>query len=132
MPEEPKKKVMMLDDEKFLLDLYKIAFQNRGYEVSAFYDVDSGLKALRDGYEPVIILFDLTLPESKSGYDFLKAVQREGLGKKSLKVAFTNEEQEKALARLKAMGADDTLLKSKYIPTEVVTEVARLLVKGAK
>jgi CheY-like chemotaxis protein len=127
---EPQKKVqvMMLDDEKFLLDIYKKSFQDRGYEVAAFYDVDSGLKALREGYEPAVILFDLTIPESKSGYDFLKAVQTEGLGKKSLKIAFTNEEREKELARLKEMGADSALLKAKYIPTEVVTAVAKILV----
>ena len=50
MDPERKVKVLMLDDEKFLLELYKIAFQKIGYEVAAYWDVDNALSVLRGGF----------------------------------------------------------------------------------
>ena len=50
MPSDRKTKVLLLDDEKFLVEIYKIKFEKSGYEVSTYYDVDDALKALRKGY----------------------------------------------------------------------------------
>ena len=127
MAKEQKTKVMMLDDEKFLLYIYKTVFEKEGYEVRNFYDVDEALKALRAGYKPDLMLFDITMSDSRSGYEFIEAVSREKLGKHILKVALTNEGQEGAKARMSELGADAHLLKAKYIPSELVAKVTEML-----
>src|SRR3990167_5056084 len=111
MPNDRKARVLLLDDEKFLVEIYKIKFEKSGYEVSTYYDVDDALKALRKGYEPDVILFDVTMPDSRSGYEFIETVQKEKLAKHCLKVALTNEGQDGEIARLVELGADAHLLK---------------------
>ncbi len=120
-------KVLMLDDEKFLLEMYKLSFEKRGYEVATYYDVSSALGALRGGWMPDVILFDVTLPESDSGYQFIEAVNAERLARGALKIALTNEGREAAKQRLRELGADAHLIKAQYIPSEIVEEVGKLL-----
>ncbi len=123
------KQVLLLDDEKLLLLLYKTSFEKFGYEASTFYDVDSALAALRSGNDPDVILFDITLPDSRSGYEFIETVRKEGLAKRSLKVALTNEGQEGEVSRMGELGADAHLLKAQYIPSELVKVVGEMLEK---
>jgi len=39
--------VLLLDDDKFLLDMYSMKFQQQGYSVQAFVSTDDALAALR-------------------------------------------------------------------------------------
>jgi CheY-like chemotaxis protein len=122
-PVANKPRVLMLDDEKFLLDLYRIVFERSGYEVTTFDLVDKALSALRSGYAPDVILFDITMPEDKSGYEFLETLNAEGLGKGAMKIALTNEGQEGEMQRLGELGADAHLLKAAYIPSQLAAVV---------
>lgn len=125
------KRILLLDDEKLLLLLYKTSFEKSGYEVSTFNDVDSALMALRSGNDPDAILFDITLPDSKSGYEFIETVRREGLAKRSLKIALTNEGQMGEVSRMVELGAEGHILKAQYIPSELVKVVGEMLEKRA-
>ena len=126
---EAKLKIFMLDDERMLLDLYKLKFEKMGYEVFAYNDADEALRVLRGGFAPNVILFDITMPDSKSGYEFIETVQREKLAKHALKIALTNEGSDGAIGRAEELGADAHILKAKYIPSELVTAVSELLAK---
>src|ERR1700733_4450196 len=99
-PINPKNKVLLLDDEKFLLYMYQIVFERNGYEVSTYDSADDALDALRAGYDPDVILFDITMPQGRSGYEFLEILQRDGLAKRSMKIALTNEGQDGEKERL--------------------------------
>ena len=129
---DEKPKALMLDDEKFLLEMYKLSFEKHGYEVATYFDAERALGLLRTGYEPDVILFDVTIPESDSGYQFIEAVNREKLAKRSLKIALTNEGREGAKARLTELGADAHLLKAQFIPSEIVEEVNKMLAERRK
>lgn len=131
MDEAQKKgKVLMLDDEAFLLEMYKLSFEKHGYEVATYYKADDALNLLRTGqYEPDVILFDVTMPDSRSGYEFVEAVTKEGLAKRAIKVALTNEGRDGAKQRLAELGMDAYLQKAQYIPSEIVAAVGELLAK---
>ena len=120
-------KLLLLDDEKFLLNIYKLTFEKNGYEVSTYHDVDDALDALRKGFMPDVLMFDITMPDSKSGYEFLETLQKEKLCRHSLKVALTNEGQDGAIERIRELGADAHLLKASLVPSEIVTKIAELL-----
>jgi CheY-like chemotaxis protein len=126
---ESKPKVLMLGDEKFLLELYKVSFEKHGFEVATYYDADSALRLLRGGYEPDVILFDVTMPDSRSGYEFIEAVHSERLAQKAIKVALTNEGRDAAKVRLAELGMDAYLQKAQYIPSEIVAEVTKMLAR---
>jgi CheY-like chemotaxis protein len=123
------KRVLLLDDEKLLLLLYKTSFEKSGYEVSSFSDVDSALSAVRAGNDPDVILFDITMPDSRSGYEFIETLRNERLSRHSLKIALTNEGQEGEIVRMGELGADAHILKAKYIPSELVHVVNDMLEK---
>ena len=120
-------KVLILDDEHFLLSMYRIVFEKHGYDVSTYDSADDALNALRAGYDPDIILFDITMPQGKSGYEFLEILAQEGLAKRSMKVALTNEGQDGEKQRLGELGADAHLLKSAYIPSQLANIVTDML-----
>ena len=132
MTGEHKIKVLMVDDEKFLLSIYKIHFEKEGYEVSTYHDVDNALSALREGLEPDVILFDITMPDSRSGYEFIESVKHEALARHSLKIALTNEGQEGAMARMRELGTNGNILKASFLPSEIVTKVAEMLKEKKK
>jgi len=129
MAAEHPKKVMLLDDERFLLGIYKISFERRGFEAVTFSDPDGALDALRQGYQPDVILFDITLPQGRSGYEFIETVKRESLAKHALKIVLSNEGRDGARMRLEELGADEHLLKAQYVPAELVQKVQELLAK---
>jgi CheY-like chemotaxis protein len=126
MSSDTKKKVLLIDDEKFLLDIYSIKFHKRGFDVFACLSADEGLAALQGGYEPDAILFDITMPY-KNGYEFLEELRARRLGKRSLKIALTNENQSGEMERTKELGADAHLIKAKYTPGEVVDTISTFL-----
>ncbi len=127
MPDDRKTKVLLLDDEKLLLDIYKIKFEKSGYEVSMYCDADDALRALQSGYKPDVILFDITMPDGRSGYEFIETVKKEKLAKHCLKIALTNEGQEGEKARTAELGTDAHLLKCNFTPSELVAAVTEML-----
>ena len=126
MSDDIKKKILLIDDEKLLLNLYSIKFLKEGYDVFVCQSVDEGLDALRKGYKPDVILFDITMPE-KNGYEFLEGVAQEHLAKHSLKIALTNEGQDAEKQRMGELGADAHILKGTTTPSSVVKMVTEML-----
>lgn len=124
---EHKTKIMMLDDEKFLLEMFKLTFEKKGFDVAVYSDVDQALDALRRGYQPDVMLFDITMPDSRSGYEFIETVNSEKLAKHSFKIAFTNQGLVGEKARLEELGTDAHLLKVQYAPAELVGKIEELL-----
>jgi len=120
--------VLLLDDDKFLLDMYTMKFTHEGYAVHACLSVDEALALLKGGFSPDVILFDITMPV-RDGFDFLQAVQNEKLGGRALKIPLTNQSSDAEKARAKDLGADDYFVKASMIPSEVVNKVGELLGK---
>lgn len=119
-------KVLLIDDEKFLLEIYSIKFHKRGFDVFVCSSADEAATALEKGYDPDVILFDITMPH-KTGYEFLEEITRLGLGKRALKIALTNESQPGEVDRTKELGAHAHLIKAKYTPGEIVDIVSNML-----
>lgn len=126
---DSKRKVLLLDDEKFLLEIYSIKFLRRGFDVFACSSADEAMNILEKGYKPDAILFDISMP-NKSGFQFLEEIERLGLGRGAVKIALTNESQEAEIERTKELGAAAHLIKAKYTAGEVVDQVFELLEKN--
>lgn len=125
---DSRRKVLLVDDEKFLLEIYSIKFLRRGFDVFACGSADEAISTLEKGYTPDAILFDITMPH-KSGFQFLEEITRLGLGKHAVKIALTNESQDAEIDRTKELGAVAHLVKAKFTAGEVVDQVELLLEK---
>jgi len=115
--------ILILDDDKFLLDMYVVKFQQIGFRVHASLSSEDALKALREGLSPDAILFDLIMPEG-DGFTFLETVKKEHLAPEAKTIALTNEMSEDEKKRVMDLGADGYIVKATMIPSEVVGVVA--------
>ena len=130
MTDTPAKKgiILLVDDDKFLLDMYGMKFSQGGYTVEACLCANEALGILRGGFQPDVLLFDLTMPEL-DGFTFLKALSDEHLATNSIKIALTNQSDESEKAKALEMGASRYIVKASMIPSEVVNTVGEELAK---
>ena len=115
--------VLILDDDRVLLDMYAVKFQQIGFRVHASLSSQEALKTLREGFSPSVILFDLIMPEG-DGFTFLDTIKKEHLAKDAKTMELTNEMNEDEKKRIMDLGADDYIVKATMIPSEVVARVA--------
>lgn len=57
-----RKKILIIDDEKDMVELLRIELEHENYSVISAYDGEEGLKKYHDEY-PHLIILDLTLPK---------------------------------------------------------------------
>jgi CheY-like chemotaxis protein len=120
--------ILLMDDDKFLLDMYSMKFSGAGYTVQACMSGKEALGILRGGFSPDVILFDLTLPEL-DGYSFLKTLSDEKLATGALKIALTNQSADVDKTKAAELGATRYVVKASMIPSEVVNMVAQEMAK---
>ncbi len=121
----------MVDDDKFLADMYAMKFTQQGYEVQSHLAACDALASLRGGFDPDVVLFDLIMPEC-DGFAFLDSMHNEKLAARAVKIALTNQSSDAEAARAKELGADAFLIKATLLPSEVVNRVGEELEKHRK
>lgn len=126
--EVSKGKVLLLDDDKFLVDMYSMKFTKAGYTVKACLSADDALQALRDGFHPDAIVFDVIMP-GHDGFYFLETLERERINGNAAIVALTNESDDLQKAHAMEKGADRLIVKAMMIPSEVVSAVEEEIAK---
>jgi len=127
-PPAKKGTILLLDDDKFLLDMYGMKFSQNGYTVETCLSANEALTSLRNGFKPGVVLFDLTMPEL-DGFAFLKMLSDEHLAEGALKIVLTNQSDEAEKAKATELGATKYIVKASMIPSEVVNMVSDELAK---
>lgn len=127
-PAEKKGTILLVDDDKFLLDMYGMKFSQNGYTVETCLSANEALTSLRAGFKPDVILFDLTMPEL-DGFAFLKKLSDDRLAEGALKIVLTNQSDESEKAKAMELGAMKYIVKASMIPSEVVGMVSEELAK---
>jgi two-component system, chemotaxis family, chemotaxis protein CheY len=132
MPEDKKNasySVLLVDDDKFLLDMYTLKFKETGCQVEALTDPMAALQKLREGYSPNIVLLDVIMP-SLSGFEFLESVKKEGLAKDATVIMLSNQGQQEDIDKAMSLGASGYIIKASSIPSEVLQKT--LTIAGGK
>ncbi|RJQ34138.1 response regulator [Candidatus Parcubacteria bacterium] len=115
--------IMLVDDDKFLLDMYAMKFTQAGFSVYPASSTADALKVLREGLQPKAVLFDLIMPEG-DGFYLLETIGNEKLAKGATFIALTNEMNDDEQKRIMELGASKYIVKAMLIPSEVVNSVA--------
>lgn len=123
--------VLLIDDDKFLVDMYAVKFSQSGYNVQATLSAAEGLKALHEGFPADVILFDLIMPEM-DGFAFLEALHREKLAPTAVIIALTNEMNDAEQAKVLELGGSRYIVKATMLPSEVVNTVEEEIAKRKK
>lgn len=126
MAEEPKYSLLIVDDDKFLLDMYAMKFKSLGHDATVAVGANSALDLLRGGMNPQIILLDIIMP-GMDGLELLETIRKENLSPKSTVVMLTNEIEQAKIDKAKALGVQGYIVKATTIPSEVVSEVISIV-----
>src|SRR3989344_8127113 len=94
-------RIYLVDDDKFLLDLYAVKFKNASHEVTVFTEGEDLLTILRKGGDaPDAILLDLVMP-GMTGFDVLETIRKEHLAKGAKLIVLSNQGQDSDLEKAK-------------------------------
>lgn len=119
-----RKRVLCIEDERFIGDLYRRALEQAGYEVTLLADGQEGLNAiLTDAYD--IVLLDIMIPQIL-GIDVLQEVRARKPDLRAKIIVTTNLEQDdKSRAQIEN-NADGYLIKAEVTPRELVAYLQQL------
>jgi two-component system sensor histidine kinase ChiS len=122
---DSKLKVLLIDDDNFLLELYALKFTKAGYEPQSMTSAVEGIAKIEEGYVPDIILLDIIMPKM-DGLEFLKVLREKKLAQNSTIVVLSNQGSPQDIKKAQELGAHGYIIKATTIPSEVVTEVGKI------
>lgn len=124
---EQKIKVLLVEDDTFLLEMYSTKFNLEGFEVFTAPDGEEGIK-LAKKEKPDIILLDVLMPKV-DGFTALKKLKKDPQTKNIPVVLLTNLGQKNDIDKGLKEGAEGYLIKAHFIPSEVVVKIKKILEK---
>lgn len=118
-------KILLVEDDNSLAQLYKAAIEIDGHTVVVSNDGQNGVnKATKEKYD--LIILDIVLP-NMSGLDILKIIKENEKTKDTQVVMLTNYGQQENVKRAYDLGAADVFLKYRMTPTEAANKVNQLV-----
>ena len=119
------KKILIMEDDKFLSEMYSTKLKEAGFEIIAADDGEEGLRLIKEKM-PDLVLLDIVLPRM-DGFEVLQNLKKDKSLKDILVVALTNLGQKEEVEKGISLGADDYIIKAHFTPTEVVAKVKIML-----
>ena len=126
---DKQKTVLIVEDEKNIVDILRFNLQREGYRTCEAYDGEDGLNKARTE-NPDLILLDVMLPKM-IGFDVCKTLRTEGSNVPVIILTAREEEADKVLGL--EIGADDYITKP-FSMEELVLRIEAILrrVRGKK
>jgi CheY-like chemotaxis protein len=119
------KKMMIVDDDSFLLDIYSTKFKASGYEVTTALSANACIEKLENGFVPDILIFDLIMPKM-NGVDLFKFLKEKNLLSSSVNVVLTNQGKASDYDKVKDIGIDGYIVKALHTPSEVLEKIEEI------
>lgn len=113
-----KKKILLVEDDKYIVRAYKDGLERAGFEVLTASDGNEALEKIKKDL-PDLILLDLIMPV-KNGFEVLEELKVDDGMKKIPVVILSNLGQDTDVEKGKALGAVDYLIKTDYSMKEVI------------
>lgn len=126
---ENKFKIVIVDDDDFLTNMYATKFGHGGVSVEVYKSGESFLNKLRGGIKTDLILLDIVIPDV-NGIEILRKMRKDKLAEGIPVVMLTNQNDERDISEAKMLGVSGYIVKSAATPSEVVAEVLKILKTG--
>ncbi|OQA37178.1 MAG: Transcriptional regulatory protein SrrA [Parcubacteria group bacterium ADurb.Bin326] len=124
---DKKIKVLLVEDESMIVDMYKMRLEEEGFEVLV---TDKGTEAfeIASKEKPNIILLDVILPEI-DGFSVLQMIKDDSKTKNIPVMMLTNLGQESDKEKGSQLGAVEYFIKSQHTPADVLSAVKKIVFK---
>lgn len=121
----PKKRILIVEDEKPLSHALKLKLTHEGYDVTVAADGEEGLRlATKEKFD--LILIDIIMPKM-DGFAALSALK--ATGSKTAVIVLSNLGQQEDIEKAKQLGVLDYMVKSNT-PISKIVEVANTVLKS--
>jgi DNA-binding response OmpR family regulator len=122
---DPMKKVLVVEDDKFLSNAYKAGFEGEGFEVSIAFDGEEAMTQAKE-LMPDVILLDLLIPKV-DGFTVLQNLKADKELSKIPVIIASNLGQKQDIDKGIELGAADYIVKSESSVTEILNKIKNLL-----
>ena len=124
------KKILLVEDEDFIRELYLRQLTKAGFQVKTAADGQSGLNTLKaETFD--LLLLDIMLP-GMNGLQLLREFKTQNPNSPMITILLTNLGQEAVIKEGFELGAQAYLIKASYTPDQVVNEVRNTLFGSAQ
>jgi CheY-like chemotaxis protein len=125
------KKILIVDDDTFLLDMYGLKFSKSNFSVTTALGPEQALEKLHQGLVPDVIILDIMMPVM-DGFELLEKIKEEKLTPNSVVIFLSNRGQPSDVSRAEELGASGYIVKASSTPSEVIDQVAKIMEKAKK
>ena len=119
------KKILIIEDDKFLRKVICLKLTQEGYEISEAIDGEEGIKSLKEK-KPDLVLLDLILP-GIDGFEVLARKRKDPEISEIPVIILSNLGQKDEIERGFNLGAIDYLIKAHFTPREIIDKITSLL-----
>jgi len=117
------KKILVIEDDKFLGDILIKNLILNGYETKLVVDGNVAIKYI-NAFKPDIIILDLLVP-NLNGYEILEKLQVHKNLKNIPVIILSNSGQPLEISRALSLGVKDYLVKAHFDPSEVLEKIKK-------
>lgn len=118
-------KILLVDDDVFLRDMYAMKFSEKGDTVVGVQDGEEALRsAVSEAFD--VIIMDMVMP-GMTGIDLLKALKQSSASSSAKCIVLSNQGEDSDIEKAYEQGAVGYIIKADSIPSEVVEKVHQLV-----
>lgn len=119
------KKILIIEDDKFLRDLISQKLLKEGFEISQAADGEEGIKKIKEEASDLILL-DLILP-GIDGFEVLSQMKSDQKVSSTPVIILSNLGQKEDIEKGMQLGANDFLIKAHFTPGEIIDKIKNIL-----
>ncbi|MFH1175424.1 MAG: response regulator [bacterium] len=122
-----KKRILLAEDDRFILEMYAEKLQANGHKVDLAEDGATAIE-LAEKNTPDLIMLDIIMPK-KDGFEVLASLKKDKKLEKVPVILLTNLGQRQNIEKGLKMGATDYIIKVHFTPAEVISKMEAVLEK---
>src|SRR5687768_10799365 len=105
-----KPKIAIVEDDVAIVQMYRMKFEEEGYQVSTAGDGASGLQLVQQ-FQPDILLLDLMMPQI-DGTEMLTKLRKQPYGKDLKVIILTNVGESEVPPKMRELSVADFIVKA--------------------
>ncbi|MBT3419365.1 MAG: response regulator [Candidatus Magasanikbacteria bacterium] len=130
MPAKKNIHILLVEDDVFLVNIYKTKFELEGFKITHAEDGEAGIAEAKKK-NPDIILLDILMPKM-DGFTALEKLKEDKKTAGIPVIMLTNLGQKDDVQKGLDLGADDYLIKAHFKPSDTVKKVLDVIEKHKK
>jgi len=119
------KSILLVEDDPFLIDIYSTKLKEVGFSVEVAKDGAECMRKIKEKI-PDLLLLDIVLPDL-NGWEVLREIKKDDTLKNLKIVVLSNLGEKEEIEKGIKFGVSKYLVKAHYTPSEVVTEIEKIL-----